>query len=111
MRGIDSFGQSSVDISVACKVKPMKQWEVERGMRLAIKEAFDRRGIEFPYPRMVTVPWGEHLSPSPEEEDTPPFGWVPSPAPEFAEEDLLDSGLEDSADEDADGDGTEENSK
>ena len=111
VRGIDSFGQSSVDISVACKVKPMKQWEVERGMRLAIKEAFDRRGIEFPYPRMVTVPWGEHLSPSPEEEDTPPFGWVPSPAPEFAEEDLLDSGLEDSADEDADGDGAEENSK
>ncbi len=83
----------------------------ERGMRLAIKEAFDRRGIEFPYPRMVTIPWGEHLSPSPEEEDTPPFGWVPSPAPEFAEEDLLDSGLEDSADEDADGDGAEENSK
>lgn len=105
VRGIDSFGESSVDISVACKVKPMKQWEVERGMRLAIKEAFDRRGIEFPYPRMVTIPWGDHLSPapSPEEEALPPFGWTPAPAPEFEDGELLDSGLEDGEDEDGGG--------
>lgn len=68
VRGITAFGASSVDITVACSVKPMKQWEVERGMRLAIKEEFDRRGIEFPYPRMVTIPWGQHASPTPDME-------------------------------------------
>ena len=51
--GIDSLGESSVNIVVRCKVKSMKQWEVERGLRLAIKEEFDRRGVEFPYPRMM----------------------------------------------------------
>ncbi len=113
VRGIDALGESTVDISVACKVKPMKQWEVERGMRLAIKEAFDRRGIEFPYPRMVTVPWADHLSPPPEpEKDGSPtlFGWDPAPAPEFEEGTLLDDSLEDSplAGDDGDGDGDED---
>lgn len=55
--GITSLGASSVDIGVSCKVKPMKQWEVERGMRLAVKEEFDRTGTEFPYPHMVAVPY------------------------------------------------------
>lgn len=53
--GITAFGESSVDIGVTCKVKPMKQWEVERGMRLAVKEAFDAQGVEFPYPHLVTM--------------------------------------------------------
>ncbi len=100
VRGIDALGESTIDISVACKVKPMKQWEVERGMRLAIKEAFDDRGIEFPYPRMVTVPWAEHLSPPPaaEGEDASAlFGWEPAPAPEFEEGTLLDDSLEDTS--------------
>lgn len=100
VRGIDTFGESSIDISVACKVKPMKQWEVERGMRLAIKETFDRRGVEFPYPRMVTIPWEDHLSPPPAEEDLPPFGWTPAPVPEFEEDELLDAGLEDGEEDD-----------
>lgn len=97
IRGIDVLGESTVDIGIACRVKPMKQWEVERGMRLAIKEAFDRRGIEFPYPRMVTIPWAEHLSPPPE--DAPPMPetvWQPrSSLPED----------EDPDENDADGDG------
>ena len=100
VRGIDALGESTVDISVACRVKPMKQWEVERGMRLAVKEAFDRRGIEFPYPRMVTIPWAEHLSPAPGPAPAPepsptPFGWTPTPAPEFEDGTLLDDTLED----------------
>lgn len=119
VRGIDALGESTVDISIACKVKPMKQWEVERGMRLAIKEAFDSRGIEFPYPRMVTVPWADHLSPPPEPEkdggDTLTlFGWDPVPAPEFEEGTLLDDSLEDNPLEedssDDDGDDTDTDS-
>lgn len=80
IRGIDNFGESTIDISVACRVKPMKQWEVERGMRLAIKEAFDARGIEFPYPRIVTIPRAENVPVPPEE--PPPVSFVPAGMPE-----------------------------
>lgn len=54
VRGITNFGASSVDITIACKTVSLQHWAVERGMRLAIKEAFDRLGISFPYPHMVT---------------------------------------------------------
>lgn len=60
--GITEFAGSSVDIGLTCRVKPAMQWEVERGLRLAIKEEFDRRGVEFPYPHVVTVP-GSDSSP------------------------------------------------
>lgn len=95
IRGIDTFGESTVDISIACRVKPMKQWEVERGMRLAIKEGFDSRGIEFPYPRMVTIPWGEQAA-QPSEAPADRSGW--QPAATLPEEDGGDQN-------DADGDG------
>ncbi len=95
IRGIDTFGESTVDISIACRVKPMKQWEVERGMRLAIKEGFDSRGIEFPYPRMVTIPWGEQAA-QPPEAPADRSGW--QPAATLPEEDSGDQN-------DADGDG------
>lgn len=55
--GVSELGASSVDISVTCKARPLKHWEVGRGIRLAVKEAFDRRGVEFPYPHVVTVPY------------------------------------------------------
>lgn len=57
--GVTGFTSYSVEIGVICKVKPMKQWEVERGMRLAVKELFDNNGITFPYPHMVTIPYSE----------------------------------------------------
>ena len=57
VQGITRFADSSVDIGVICRVKPLKQWEVERGIRLAVKEMFDDKGIGFPYPHMVTVPY------------------------------------------------------
>lgn len=57
VQGITNFGTSSVDIGVICKVKSMQQWEVERGLRLAVKEEFDRSGIAFPYPHCVVVPY------------------------------------------------------
>ncbi len=57
VQGITKFSESSVDIGIICKVKPMKQWEVERGIRLAVKEMFDQNGVAFPYPHIVTVPY------------------------------------------------------
>lgn len=56
IQGITGFSSSSVDIGVICKVQTMKQWQVERGMRLAIKEMFEQCGVKFPYPRVITVP-------------------------------------------------------
>lgn len=55
VQGITGFSSSTVDIGVICKVNTMKQWQVERGMRLAIKERFDREGIGFPYPHVVAM--------------------------------------------------------
>lgn len=55
VQGITGFSASTVDIGVICKVQAMKQWQVERGMRLAVKEMFDREGIGFPYPHVVAL--------------------------------------------------------
>lgn len=55
VQGITAFESSSVQISVMCKVHSMKQWQVERGMRLAVKEMFDKSGVAFPYPRIVKM--------------------------------------------------------
>lgn len=55
--GVSELGASSVDIGITCKARPLKHWEVGRGIRLAVKEKFDSMGVEFPYPHMVTVPY------------------------------------------------------
>jgi small conductance mechanosensitive channel len=51
--GVTNFGESDVVITIIAKVKPMSQWAVERLMRKQFKEAFDREGIEIPYPKRV----------------------------------------------------------
>jgi small conductance mechanosensitive channel len=56
--GVSQLGQSGVSLMVWAKVKPMEQWAVGRELRLRIKEAFDRAGIEIPYPRRVYIQGG-----------------------------------------------------
>lgn len=52
--GLDSFGESSVNIKVMFKTRPVKQWEVAREFRRRVKKTFDERGIRIPVPhRMV----------------------------------------------------------
>ncbi|SHF44005.1 mechanosensitive ion channel family protein [Desulforamulus putei] len=53
--GVVRFGESDVVIRVTAKTKPMRQWEIERQLRKAIKEVFDKEGIEIPYPRRVLI--------------------------------------------------------
>jgi small conductance mechanosensitive channel len=53
--GVSDFGPSEAVITVWARTLPMQQWSVERDLRKAIKERFDREGIEIPYPRMVVV--------------------------------------------------------
>ena len=52
--GINTFNTSSVDIGIVAQTIPMKQWEVERGWRMAIKKRFDEEGISIPY-QTVTI--------------------------------------------------------
>jgi moderate conductance mechanosensitive channel len=55
--GIESFGESSVNIRVMAKTLPLKQWDVARELRRRIKKRFDHDGIEIPFPH-VTFYWG-----------------------------------------------------
>ncbi len=56
--GVDSFGDSAVNIRVTFKVIPQQQWAVGREFRRRIKNRFDELGIEIPFPH-VTLYVGE----------------------------------------------------
>lgn len=56
--GLDSFGDSSINIKVMFKTIPIKQWDVAREFRRRIKRVFDERGIEIPFPHR-TIYMGE----------------------------------------------------
>ncbi len=53
--GIHDLGESGVVLRVFAKAKNMQQWALEREMRRALKEAFDRAGIEIPLPQRVVI--------------------------------------------------------
>jgi small conductance mechanosensitive channel len=48
--GVDDFGDSAVTIKMLAKTCPLKQWDVGRELRRRIKYAFDKEGIEIPFP-------------------------------------------------------------
>ncbi len=48
--GLDSFGDSSVNIRVRLKTRPRRQWRVRREFHRRMKQAFDDAGIEIPFP-------------------------------------------------------------
>jgi len=50
---IDSFGDSSVNLKVLGETKPLAQWEVAGEMRIRLKRAFNKEGIEIPFPQTV----------------------------------------------------------
>jgi small conductance mechanosensitive channel len=51
--GVENFGDSQVTLRIVTKTRPLKQWETARELRRRIKAAFDREGIEMPYPHRV----------------------------------------------------------
>lgn len=53
--GVNELADSGVLIATLAYAAPMTQWSVARAMRKAYKQAFDRAGIEIPYPRRVVI--------------------------------------------------------
>jgi small conductance mechanosensitive channel len=54
--GVQAFGPSDMIIRVIAECKPNAHHGVTRKLRAMIKAEFDARGIEIPYPKMVTMP-------------------------------------------------------
>lgn len=51
VQGVQSLGESAVTLRLVVKTDPMSQWQVQRDLRLRIKEAFDDAGITIPFPQ------------------------------------------------------------
>ena len=48
--GVDGFADSAVMIKGRLRTQPIKQWEVGRQFLRRVKQAFDREGVEIPFP-------------------------------------------------------------
>lgn len=62
--GVDKFSDSAVIIKARFKTKPIQQWEVGREYRRRLKKAFDKNGIEIPFPH-TTLYAGSETDPLP----------------------------------------------
>jgi small-conductance mechanosensitive channel len=47
---VDKLGDSGIDIKILGDTKPAKQWAIMGELRLRLKDAFDKEGIEIPWP-------------------------------------------------------------
>jgi small-conductance mechanosensitive channel len=50
---VNDFADSSIIIKILGETLPLKQWEITGELRKRIKIAFDREGIEIPFPQRV----------------------------------------------------------
>ena len=50
---INDFADSAIIIKILGETKPLRQWEVTGELRKRLKIAFDREGIEIPFPQRV----------------------------------------------------------
>lgn len=58
--GVDNLAESGVVLKARFKTRPLDQWRVGREYNRRIKLAFDREGIEIPFPHMkVVLPEGQ----------------------------------------------------
>lgn len=60
--GVDAFADSAVNIKGRLRTLPIKQWDVGREYRRRLKYAFDREGIEIPFPHR-SIYFGEASKP------------------------------------------------
>jgi moderate conductance mechanosensitive channel len=52
---VNDLGSSGIEIKILGTVRPMTQWDVTGELRKRVKEAFDREGIEIPFPHQVVI--------------------------------------------------------
>ncbi|MDE2229968.1 MAG: mechanosensitive ion channel family protein [Alphaproteobacteria bacterium] len=64
--GVDRFADSAVIIVVRIKTLPIHQWAVGREFNRRMKQAFDREGIEMPFPTRTTYFGADDEKASPE---------------------------------------------
>lgn len=50
---VNDFADSAIMIKILGDTKPLRQWEITGEMRKRLKIAFDREGIEIPFPQRV----------------------------------------------------------
>lgn len=50
---VDDFGDSAIIIKILGETKPLQQWDVTGELRKRLKIAFDKEGIEIPFPQRV----------------------------------------------------------
>lgn len=50
---VNDFADSAIEIKILGDTKPIKQWEVTGELRKRLKIAFDKEGIEIPFPQRV----------------------------------------------------------
>jgi len=55
LAGLDEFGDSAMIMRVFGRVAPGEQWDVKREFLQKIKIAFDKEGVEIPYPHQVEI--------------------------------------------------------
>ena len=56
MAGVDKWDESAVVIRCRFKVLPLEQWGIRREFLKRLKRAFDRHGIEIPFPHVTIYP-------------------------------------------------------
>lgn len=65
--GVEALGTDGVALRVLVKTKPGSQFAIQRELRAAVKTAFDRAGVDMPFPPRAM--WGQG---TPDAPDAPP---------------------------------------
>ena len=55
LAGVEEFADSAIVVKVLGKTKPGAQWSMSRELRKRLKEAFDKEGVEIPFPHQVEI--------------------------------------------------------
>ena len=54
--GVERWADSAVQLRCRFRVRPLEQWNVRREYLRRLKQAFDERGIEIPFPHLTIYP-------------------------------------------------------
>jgi small-conductance mechanosensitive channel len=63
--GVERWADSAVILRCRFRVGPLQQWDVRRQFLRRLKQAFDARGIEIPYPHLTVYAGGDKRGAAP----------------------------------------------